>query len=242
LFHCWKDIWCWKLPCRVATSENDRLHIYSLWFARGRVDYFIFPFIHEHFLLRFCGAREREIHRVCKLKLNSSINFTIFFSFYLFWLFGKIRFIWLQTRTCDKFLTPFLFVAVLNELCKEVFPTALKSNLFFYFLFSSPERIFEQKSAPTLSGSSQEINVRGSNVLVFYCGPELARPSCFATTFISSLPFICSTFCLPFSWFTTMRRRHLQLCWYTTGILGTPLYSALVFHWFQHRSVAYTCT
>ncbi len=28
-----KDIWCWKLPyiCRVATSENDRLHIYSLW-------------------------------------------------------------------------------------------------------------------------------------------------------------------------------------------------------------------
>jgi hypothetical protein len=31
LFHCWKDIWCWKLPCRLATSENDRLHIYSLW-------------------------------------------------------------------------------------------------------------------------------------------------------------------------------------------------------------------
>ncbi len=30
LFHCWKHIWCWKLPCRVATSENDRLHIYSL--------------------------------------------------------------------------------------------------------------------------------------------------------------------------------------------------------------------
>ncbi len=23
LFHCWKDIWCWKLPCRVTTSEND---------------------------------------------------------------------------------------------------------------------------------------------------------------------------------------------------------------------------
>jgi hypothetical protein len=31
LFHCWKDIWCWKLPCREATSENDRLLIYSLW-------------------------------------------------------------------------------------------------------------------------------------------------------------------------------------------------------------------
>jgi hypothetical protein len=31
LFHCWKDIWCWKLPRRVATSEKDRLHIYSLW-------------------------------------------------------------------------------------------------------------------------------------------------------------------------------------------------------------------
>jgi hypothetical protein len=30
LFYCWKDIWCWKLPRRVATSENDRLHIYSL--------------------------------------------------------------------------------------------------------------------------------------------------------------------------------------------------------------------
>ncbi len=26
----WKDNWCWKLPCRVATSENDRLHIYRL--------------------------------------------------------------------------------------------------------------------------------------------------------------------------------------------------------------------
>ncbi len=30
LFDCWKDIWCWKLPGRVATSENDRLHMYSL--------------------------------------------------------------------------------------------------------------------------------------------------------------------------------------------------------------------
>jgi hypothetical protein len=30
-FHRWKDIWCWKLPYRVATSENDCLHIYSLW-------------------------------------------------------------------------------------------------------------------------------------------------------------------------------------------------------------------
>jgi hypothetical protein len=29
LFHCWKDIWFWKLPCRVATPENDRLRIYS---------------------------------------------------------------------------------------------------------------------------------------------------------------------------------------------------------------------
>jgi hypothetical protein len=31
LVYCWKDIWCWKLPCRVATLRNDRLHIYSLW-------------------------------------------------------------------------------------------------------------------------------------------------------------------------------------------------------------------
>jgi hypothetical protein len=31
LLHCWKDIWFWKLPRRVATSENDRLHIYNLW-------------------------------------------------------------------------------------------------------------------------------------------------------------------------------------------------------------------
>jgi hypothetical protein len=31
LFHCWKDIWCWKLPRHVVISENDRLHIYSLW-------------------------------------------------------------------------------------------------------------------------------------------------------------------------------------------------------------------
>jgi hypothetical protein len=30
LFHCWKDIWCWKLPRHAATSENDRLHICSL--------------------------------------------------------------------------------------------------------------------------------------------------------------------------------------------------------------------
>ncbi len=34
-FHCWKDIWCWKLPCLVSTSENDRLHIYSLWLKLG---------------------------------------------------------------------------------------------------------------------------------------------------------------------------------------------------------------
>jgi hypothetical protein len=31
LYYCWKDIWCWKLPCHGATSESDRLHIYSLW-------------------------------------------------------------------------------------------------------------------------------------------------------------------------------------------------------------------
>jgi hypothetical protein len=30
LLRCWKDILCWQMPCRVATSENDRLHIYSL--------------------------------------------------------------------------------------------------------------------------------------------------------------------------------------------------------------------
>ncbi len=38
LFHCWKDIWCWKPPCRVATSEKDRLHIYSLWFFCAEAD------------------------------------------------------------------------------------------------------------------------------------------------------------------------------------------------------------
>ncbi len=39
LFHCWKDICCcWKLPCRVATSENDRLHMYSLWHHRSCSD------------------------------------------------------------------------------------------------------------------------------------------------------------------------------------------------------------
>ncbi len=30
LFHSWKDICGLKLPRRVAKSENDRLHIYSL--------------------------------------------------------------------------------------------------------------------------------------------------------------------------------------------------------------------
>ncbi len=38
LFHCWKDIWCWKMPRRVATSENDRLHIYSLWLWLDKSD------------------------------------------------------------------------------------------------------------------------------------------------------------------------------------------------------------
>jgi hypothetical protein len=31
LLHCWKDICGLKLPRRVATSENDRLRIYSPW-------------------------------------------------------------------------------------------------------------------------------------------------------------------------------------------------------------------
>jgi hypothetical protein len=37
LFHCWKDICGLKLPRRVATSENDRLHIYILWYKLCRI-------------------------------------------------------------------------------------------------------------------------------------------------------------------------------------------------------------
>jgi hypothetical protein len=32
LFHCWIDNFGLKLPSRVAASDNDHLHMYSLWY------------------------------------------------------------------------------------------------------------------------------------------------------------------------------------------------------------------
>jgi hypothetical protein len=90
MFHCWKHIWCWKLPCLVATSENDSLHIYSLWagtfehFAcrvpwsdRLRVAFWLASFTAHYFWLSNASSYTAPLKRTesseLTLKLQTSL-------------------------------------------------------------------------------------------------------------------------------------------------------------------------
>jgi hypothetical protein len=53
-FPCWKENLALILPRCVATSENDRLHIYSLWYYSCKWQFptpDIFPAVKQWFML-----------------------------------------------------------------------------------------------------------------------------------------------------------------------------------------------